>query len=482
MYMETITTVIIISTIYVDSIANSIRYFINKFNNTIDVKIKHRLTEKECEKSDNTVMYIILFSNETHSKMPKRYIHYQLEQLKSTFFNDKRLQQLKNAEQIWEFSIVNSIKYSNLIETNKINFMPVPFTQLYEDKIYNFEDCEYDIFFFGSLNERRYNILKALNTKYKLFFKSNIFEKERDEYIKKSKIILNLHYYDFASLETPRINEILQYNKLILSENTKNTNIFINDIYNSLIINFDEIKPDLSNITDLFSKLDFYLIKENYNKWISGLAENKIKLSKFSEFYLNKNFINMNIIVNNTYKIDYDVNNKNIYMIHSNDNIININTFNSIKNKPNNLILYPGFLDSNFHINYNKSLRNIIWNSYISKLKYITFCTCKTQFTENLYSIFDRLLEIIEHIDTSSINIIMLTTNTEHCKDNNSRVISFNNKYITLYETNKLYHNNIYIIFNNVYNKILDSSIDGSIDNINGMATTITTNIFSILI
>jgi hypothetical protein len=102
---------------------------------------------------------------------------------------------------------------------------------------------------------------------------------KKNEYIEKSKIILNIHFYEETGLETCRINEILNYNKLIISEKSildrKNM-----DLYKKLIIFTDEIKDDLSNINDLIQILNYFLDKNKYTKQINKITHHLEKLEK----------------------------------------------------------------------------------------------------------------------------------------------------------------------------------------------------------
>jgi hypothetical protein len=81
----------------------------------------------------------------------------------------------------------------------------------------------HDIFFYGSQkNPRRKKILEQLQKRYKnrILILNGIPGISRDNLILKSKIILNIHNFDYCALETCRINEILRFDKLVISERT----------------------------------------------------------------------------------------------------------------------------------------------------------------------------------------------------------------------------------------------------------------------
>ena len=95
-------------------------------------------------------------------------------------------------------------------------------TKYYEEK-----EKSIDLLFYGTINYRRYIILETLKQLFPdltIEIYDKLFGQEVKEKIKKSKIILNLHYYENSVLETARIFEALNYNVHIISENNKEDN------------------------------------------------------------------------------------------------------------------------------------------------------------------------------------------------------------------------------------------------------------------
>ena len=64
------------------------------------------------------------------------------------------------------------------------------------------------------------------NLNYNIVIVSNVFNDELVELIKKSKIIINIHYFNNAILELFRIHNLLSYNCKILSETPDNNEEF----------------------------------------------------------------------------------------------------------------------------------------------------------------------------------------------------------------------------------------------------------------
>ncbi len=114
---------------------------------------------------------------------------------------------------------------------------------------------EYDVLFFGALNPRReriINTLKELNINIKIIN----YDKWGDDLIneiKKAKIVLNIHYYDNAILETPRISEVLPYAKII-SEIPCNEDNSSYERYKD-VVDFVPIVSTIGDITSLTERI-----------------------------------------------------------------------------------------------------------------------------------------------------------------------------------------------------------------------------------
>lgn len=246
--------------------------------------IKNKLEIIDCLNSNQNTMYIILINYSEHYLLPQRYIYYQIEQKNSVFltnpnFLSRVINMMKEAEQVWEYSKVASQIYSKYCE-NKLIWIPMPFVYSQElaNNTRNFDDSKYDIFFFGHKNTRREKILEELSSHFKIKVGWGCYGSEKIKYICKSKIILNIHFYKETGLETCRINEILNYNKLIISEKSpldvSNTNL-----YNDLVVFTYEIDDDMTNINLMIATIKNYLSKSKYEKKCLNIQKNIKKLS-----------------------------------------------------------------------------------------------------------------------------------------------------------------------------------------------------------
>ena len=126
---------------------------------------------------------------------------------------------LKNAISVWDYSLVN---YQNLSKIGVKNIQYVPIQYMFSvDKIIQKLGTEkdIDILFYGSLNERRQLIIDKLNEKgYKVIAKNNVWKNERDELISRSKLIINIHYFEQSILESVRLSYLLSNGCHVISE------------------------------------------------------------------------------------------------------------------------------------------------------------------------------------------------------------------------------------------------------------------------
>lgn len=280
--MDGVKKIIIITTKYIESIS---KYFQTIFNRKgIECIIKYDLKILDCLKTYNKLdtIYLIIFNNSTHLLLPNRFIFYQIEQIGSFFLTDKEfLAKLKysciKAEEVWEYTNLTTYIYSKYCES-KLKYIPMPFVYINNDlkNKLDWDEMKYDIFFYGTKNERREKILNKLSEYFNIKIGYGIYGNEKIENIIKSKIILNLHYYENAGLETCRFNEILNYNRIIVSENSPNDNLNTN-LYKDVIILFDSANNDLSNINNMIDKIKYHL---NYNNYAKKINQNKMFIKK----------------------------------------------------------------------------------------------------------------------------------------------------------------------------------------------------------
>ena len=447
---------IIITSELIKSIAINLKMLLNKLN--IKTEIKYMLSDDDINNKNMYCKYIIIYNSRPDLKLPKHYIYYQVEQTNYKQFN---VSCINNSTIIWDFSIKNYEKYNSSENFKKLFYMPIPFYYEDDTNIINDKYGEYDIFFYEGCNRRREFILNKLKEKYnKIKIGFGICGEERDNYIKSSKIIINLHYYTDAAVETTRFNEVLQYNKLIISETSPHEYDYYNrNIYKEFVEFVDVIDRDISKICNL---IDMYLNNEElYNNKIRYIKENKYKLRDISEYFLKRNLLS--IIEPSEINIDYTLNSNTIYCLHLPETP---NRYKAFTEQPNydiikyNIEIYPAIKYSPGWKGCGFSYINLIYNAKTCNLKQITICEDDCCFNNDFKNKYNIILEFLQKLNTWDIFVGVIAALPKDTILYN--VYSYKN--ITFIEINKM-HSMVFNIYNNTcFDKILEWSIKSDTD------------------
>jgi hypothetical protein len=147
-----------------------------------------------------------------------RYIVYQLEQLsnKVGWFNEDLEKTLREAYSIWDYSKEN-ISFLKDIGISNVKYLPIGYHENLE-LIEHRQEKDIDILFYGSVNNRRANILNRLKQRAKTEVFFGVYGKERDSFIARSKIVLNIHFYPMQIMEQVRLSYLLNNKCFVISE------------------------------------------------------------------------------------------------------------------------------------------------------------------------------------------------------------------------------------------------------------------------
>ena len=197
--------------------------------------------------------------------LPKNYIAFQLEQsISSRWFNDEYIARLKRSIAIFDFSLTN-IEYLQTqgIPSGKIFYMPISPTDRAE-KIEN-HNYEYDVLFYGDVHsDRREKFLNKIQEKFDVKIISNLFGEELKKELEKARIVLNIHFYEGAVLETTRLSEVLSIGRsLIISERSSE----------------EDLDNQFKNCVDFIEIDDIDMMIEKVGFWLSdfNLLERKVQ-------------------------------------------------------------------------------------------------------------------------------------------------------------------------------------------------------------
>lgn len=169
------------------------------FNDTLD-SLKE---EFKFDKSNDIIVLGACWLDYSYFlKFKKQYnkiIVFNQEQLNATqrdFLSKKYFAWLKSADEVWDYDEEN-IKVLKLIRPDIKLHLLKPY-KIWKE---NFNK-DIDILFYGTLNKHRELLLYHLKKKYNVCVLHNVYDyKKLDNYILRSKILLNIHYYDECSLQ-----------------------------------------------------------------------------------------------------------------------------------------------------------------------------------------------------------------------------------------------------------------------------------------
>lgn len=180
---------------------------------------------------DNPENIYIIVGGHRIKTTPLKYIIYQTEQPGSKWFNDNYFEVLRRSICVWDFSprLVDLWIQKDI----SAKFVPIriPLNIFYDDCLHRTHfsggEKDIDVLFYGGFNERR---VKMKNTLDKLGIKvvfrfHDLFENDRENLISRSKIVLNIHFYEKASLEVHRILYLMARNVCVVSEFSLDTKL-----------------------------------------------------------------------------------------------------------------------------------------------------------------------------------------------------------------------------------------------------------------
>ncbi len=386
------------------------------------------------EKIDPSTIYFIIYYK---GNIPPNSIYFQIEQTQSNHFH---FEQLKQANRVLDFSFSNYKKYKHLNIFDKTFYLPMPF---YFDKNIEFEP-EYDIFFYGTKNKRREKIMNLLSQKYNVKIGFSISGDERDSLIQKSKIVINLHYYEDSCLETCRFNEILQFNKLILSEKPD-----VNDSWNQVLYNDFVVFFEKDNIEQLCKLIDHYLDPAIYKNKTEYIKQNKHKLMKHCTYFLKRALLSVE-----TAPLRYDLTDK-IYCLTLPETPHRYDAF--IQQKLPLLEYYPGIKYSPGWKGCGLSYKNIIYNAKRCGLKQITICEDDCCFKDDFKEKYAVIQEFLTTISWDIFVGVLADLPEDTILSN-----VYDYKGMTFLELNKM-HSMVFNIYNyTCYDRILNCPLDSA--------------------
>ncbi|WED82728.1 glycosyltransferase family 25 protein [Aeromonas media] len=185
--------------------------------------------------------------------LPGQYIAYQLEQsVSSRWFTEDYLARLENSLAIFDYSLKNiAFLQDKGLSYRQIYHLPVG---LLPRELANHPVPEtVDVLFYGDINnDRRRAYVAELKKHFSVKIINDLFGDALYAEMSKAKVIVNIHYYEGALLETTRIYECLSQNKVIVSEESSDM-----DEYSALLPLVDFVP--VNDIQAMVEKVDYWV-------------------------------------------------------------------------------------------------------------------------------------------------------------------------------------------------------------------------------
>lgn len=174
----------------------------------------------------NIILGAHMLSAEEIELLPSDTIIYNTEQIfpESPWLNSHLLPLIQKFD-TWDYSLRNIEQLTALGITKGIYYIPVGFSSAL-CRIPKAAEQDIDVFFYGSVNERRQRLLEELAArKLKVMLGTASYGKSRDEIISRSKVILNFHFYEAKVFEIVRVSYLLTNRKAVVAEVDEQTDI-----------------------------------------------------------------------------------------------------------------------------------------------------------------------------------------------------------------------------------------------------------------
>jgi hypothetical protein len=204
-------------------------------------------------------------------ELPGLYVAFQMEQsVSSRWFTDTYLHTLENAFAIFDYSITNIRKLTDMgLSPRQFFYLPVgPLPGYSQISGVSSAETEYDVIFYGDINNsRRLAFLAALEKVCKVKVVSDLFGAALHNELRKARLIVNIHYYEGALLETTRIWECLSLGKFVVSERSS-------DMHEH---------EDLVNFVDFVDVGDMIAMANQVRHWLDSADELDQRVRKNDE-------------------------------------------------------------------------------------------------------------------------------------------------------------------------------------------------------
>lgn len=167
-----------------------------------------------------------LMSAEMRASVPRSSIIVNTEPLFSRQNSDwtERMVNLARLYRIWDYNERN-IDRLNELGARDVHLLRIGY-QPELARIPRASNPDIDVLFYGSINDRRNAVIQQLRSRgLNIVPLYGVYGRERDGYIARSKVVLNMHYYDQNIFEVVRVFYLLTNAKTVVAEIGTDTSV-----------------------------------------------------------------------------------------------------------------------------------------------------------------------------------------------------------------------------------------------------------------
>jgi GR25 family glycosyltransferase involved in LPS biosynthesis len=217
--------------------------------------------------ADSGQMHIVICP-QMFPELPQNFVAFQMEQsINPRWFTAEYFAILERAIAVFDYSLTNiEFLLQHGVPYQKLFYMPVSSYDRYAEHLsqtgYNLQPAPdeqpVDVLFYGDPNcERRQNYLRQLSQRFNVHIASEVFGQDLTRLVQRAKLIVNIHYYEDALLETTRLYETLSLGTPIVSETSSDIQ------HHSNLANVIDFAP-VGDIDAMAEKIERLLADNNF--------------------------------------------------------------------------------------------------------------------------------------------------------------------------------------------------------------------------
>ncbi|MEY4505913.1 MAG: hypothetical protein RL297_491 [Pseudomonadota bacterium] len=258
-------------------------YFVVNYIKSLLAGVKADIRISENINHDSDLYFIICPQVFKELPPPAKRISVQMEQtISSRWFTREYLGILQNSLATIDYSKVN-LKYLSSLKAPISNIIYIPIRPMSSAAI-NFHDRKkvYDVLFYGDYKvRRRKKFLAAISKKFNLKIVSGVYGEDLWPLLCSAKVIVNIHYYENALLETTRISECLTLGLRVVSEEGSDQSDHINQFPGVSFTPINSIPAMINAIEEQLINFNGDLVCDEYTKF--NVEDRKNLLQDLSE-------------------------------------------------------------------------------------------------------------------------------------------------------------------------------------------------------